>query len=578
MKLRGLQIRGLDVVGEQRLDLDAGFTVVETHSLDRARVLASLLSALLCPERDLPRLGFWTVAPRARAALALALAQGTYVLVARSAERRLSLARHDAARGGYQEVSSDPLEIAALLREAGVPQARELLLHTWGVQRAARSERDEADDDTLRTDRLETRVRLEAELSDLRAVAARRVELARRADRLHRARERLTACASALEAARGELQERSALAPLLEGIDERIARFERAQQGRERDHQAIERLRRDLLEQRSQLRASRLRRRIPGLLGALLALSGGGAALLLGQPLALGLCALGLGLAGWVEVGAWLTRRELGRVEGTLSGLRLRERSAEGRFEAETAELRDLMGALDLPGLDELRAAVEAQRELAKRLPALEDDLARARADFPDTAAVELEALEGELREPDPTARCAALESELAGLAPAPAPGELETSPAADPDPDELVAAAGRSLGIPDEEVRTRLLASLPPYLRALSGGRYTRARHGLVEGWVLRQPEGQSALHSELEPAPRRRVLLAFQLALLESIGAHRRVPLIVGPDHFALEPAETRTVARALRRLASLIQVIRIGPPDPDFAEQAERVIRLE
>jgi hypothetical protein len=236
------------------------------------------------------------------------------------------------------------------------------------------------------------------------------------------------------------------------------------------------------------------------------------------------------------------------------------------------------MGALDLPGLDELRAAVEAQRELAKRLPALEDDLARARADFPDTAAVELEALEGELREPDPTARCAALESELAGLAPAPAPGELETSPAADPDPDELVAAAGRSLGIPDEEVRTRLLASLPPYLRALSGGRYTRARHGLVEGWVLRQPEGQSALHSELEPAPRRRVLLAFQLALLESIGAHRRVPLIVGPDHFALEPAETRTVARALRRLASLIQVIRIGPPDPDFAEQAERVIRLE
>jgi hypothetical protein len=71
--------------------------------------------------------------------------------------------------------------------------------------------------------------------------------------------------------------------------------------------------------------------------------------------------------------------------------------------------------------------------------------------------------------------------------------------------------------------------------------------------------------------------VLLAVQLALLEALATDRRVPLLVGPDLPARGDAEKRALARALRRLASVVQVVQLSGDDGPWAEHATKSIAL-
>ncbi len=69
----------------------------------------------------------------------------------------------------------------------------------------------------------------------------------------------------------------------------------------------------------------------------------------------------------------------------------------------------------------------------------------------------------------------------------------------------------------------------------------------------------------------------LAVQLALLEALAADRRVPLLVGPDLPARGEAEQRALARAFKRLASVVQVIQFATSSAPFAEHAGKSFEL-
>jgi hypothetical protein len=143
--------------------------------------------------------------------------------------------------------------------------------------------------------------------------------------------------------------------------------------------------------------------------------------------------------------------------------------------------------------------------------------------------------------------------------------------------PEALVAAAARVLGRGDAEVRARLGPVLPVYLRALSMGTFTNARAADGGSWLLRGAVREEQPFSELPARERELVRLAVQLALLEALASDRRVPLLVGPHLPARGEAEQRALARAFKRLASVVQVVQVVTESAPWAEHAGKSFEL-
>jgi hypothetical protein len=285
---------------------------------------------------------------------------------------------------------------------------------------------------------------------------------------------------------------------------------------------------------------------------------------------------LGLLLAGISLVRRRGSNRRLGRIEAVLAAQRVRERTAEQRFDSETEPLRQALAALELDGFEQLHAALEAHFALAKRALDLETALAAER-DASSAQARELAQIEAALAAPDPSERIRALEQRAIELTRARAERAPVLPPASAPDPEQLVAAAARGTGLGADELRGRLAAALPLYLSALCARDLTHARYRASEGWILRGPERRAAGFQELPGALAARVSLAFQLALVERTALERSAPFLIGPDGPPLEPEETRALGRALRRLSGFVQVIRVGAPDPAWAAHADLVSRV-
>lgn len=585
MRVRGLQFRGLAVPrGDQRLDLSGAFCCAESASAADARGLAWLIRALLQPDRELAALSIWSPAAEARAAAWLVSRGEPLVLAADAAQARLQLARWDAASASYQTLSSDPAEIAAFFAERCWPDRLDFeRLRTWGVTPAEAWPAPGSDEETLPTEPSlapsagpqSELLRVQVELERSRTDAAERGTWLARCDELRLHCQRLAEQERELARLRAELDEQAPLAALGGGLEQRISGFRAAQEARDSGRQEIQGARRTLLAERSVLRAERDRRRAPLWLGLAACLLGSGLAAL-GEGLGLAVAGLGALLASIAFVqrrGGW---RRLGRIEAVLAGQRVRERTAEQRFDSETEPLRAALAALDLQGIDQLRGALDAHLALAKRAADLESAVAALRRAQPD-AAVELGRLEQRLSQPDPVERVRELEQRAASLVRARAAlaPPLPLAPA--PDPEELVAAAARGTLLAAGELRGRLAGALPLYLSALCGGELTHARHRVSEGWVLRGPAQRAVRCPDLPPALAARVGLAFQLALAERTASERSAPFVIGPDLAGMEPEETRALGRALRRLAGFVQVIRIGPPDPAWAAHADCVARV-
>jgi hypothetical protein len=554
--------------GEQRLDLSNAYCCVESRAPQDARALAWLLRSVLQPDRELlASLAALQPGPQARLVAWLASAGESYRLAIDVERRRLQLGEWDAAASRYRARSSDPEEIAALFAQRCWPDRLGFeSLRTWGLVPPEGWAGEVASDAAEQAERA-------AELERLRAAQALRAQQCARRDELRAHGQQLAEREHALAAARSELEEQAPLAAVADGLEPRIAAFRAALDARDADRREIDAVRRKLLAERSSLRGARDRRRAPLWLG-ISGLALGAILAAIGETWGALLIGLGAVLASVALVQSRGAHRRLGRIEAVLAAQRVRERTAEQRFESETEPLRAALGALELPGLDALRSALAAYRELEKRAADLEAGLRAARAARPE-AHDELARLEQELARPDPSERIAELEAQARRSAVLTVRTPVGTPSVAlvATDPEELIASAARGTGLDPDELRARLAAALPLYLRALSSGTLTHARHRAGEGWVLRGPEQSGIRFAELPIELGPRVSLAFQLALAERTAGERDAPFLIGPAAPALAPDQTR----ALRRLAGFVQVIRVGPPHPAWAAHADSLVTL-
>jgi hypothetical protein len=274
-------------------------------------------------------------------------------------------------------------------------------------------------------------------------------------------------------------------------------------------------------------------------------------------------------------------RRRIGNIEARLAALRVRERALERHFESEGAPVRGLLRSLELEAPEELDAAAGRVRSLMDAVERGKRELAEARRAFPEESDAELALLRGRLEQARGGAEQGEIEAELDRLDDEEPPTQPQLTARPARNPAEAFSAAERAgaawASLPLEELRQRFAAVLPLYLRSLTSGRSQHAHHG-EEGWLIRtQRGGGDAAFRELGERLQRDTAVALRLALLESLTPLRPFPLLLTTDELPLE-AETRgALARALKRLASLTQVILIADAPAPWAERGARVHEL-
>jgi hypothetical protein len=71
--------------------------------------------------------------------------------------------------------------------------------------------------------------------------------------------------------------------------------------------------------------------------------------------------------------------------------------------------------------------------------------------------------------------------------------------------------------------------------------------------------------------------VAVALRCALVEALAPHDPTPLLVGPTWGALDGGARDAVARALRRLGSVVQVLHVDGAEQPWSERADHVLRV-
>ena len=640
MRIHGIQLRGLTVPsGDHQLALDPGYTVLRLSDPGAARRFVALARALLYPESEhLAQLdtrgrAVLTLALRSDACLVAAdFARGRVSLgrheVAGGGYKALSSDSHEieeyllavglphanefarlhvfgvaapAAAGAVG--SGDTLLPARRPATASppLPRAADERRARWAAERARLLAEHEERTLALSAER----ARLEAALEGaLAASAAERVRSDGRLRELLGREEAFTALEREHKQTLAELEKNAVLGDAVEDFDARLAQFRTLAAERDEERAAIEYNRLELLAERARLRLAPRRQVVPIALGLALG-AAGSAAGALGYVAGYALAAGGV-LALLVALASTrISRVRLGRVETLLATLRVRERTSERRFEAEGGQIRGIMLALGVDSLEALSSAArgfaevferaEAQKrqlaELERRYPAeARDELARLRqargaaegSGMVGAARDALLALPAEL----PLPQIPAEPFEAADEAPAEADTAVDLVEKPDdepepqretPGPETLIVAAAHVLGRSESEVRARLGPVLPVYLRALSAGTFTNARASEGGGWLLRGAARDEQPFEGLPDRERELALLAAQLALLEALASDRRVPLLVGPDLPARADGERRALARAFKRLASVVQVIQVVTTSEPWAEHAGKSFAL-
>jgi hypothetical protein len=539
MRIHAVHLKGLRFLpGEHRLDLDPGYNLIVAGTA--APRLAELLVSLFHCDDDL-RDGAFGVESRTgtRVDLSLAFGADAYRLILDLEHARVVLARYDAATRQYARVGQGA-QVSVHLGGLGLPERAVLrTLHCHGDASGASAA-------------------AEAEAaSELTPEERERLKL------LRDARERLARIESDLESATRELGRKASLASLSDDFDVRAERYRAQSELRAREMAAVERSRRLLLDERNQLRGVPRAQRSGLWLGLALTGSGTLAGALLGAAL-YGIALAGLGLAGFFWLATRIARRRLGRLEARLSALRVKERSVEQSFDLETRDVIAVLEALGLRTLDDLKLEVADYRGLLSRVEQLSGDRDEARRLFSRAAQEELEELER-----------FAVEG-VRPLAVGDAPPR-RASPWVEPDPELLLRAAERASGRPAADIRERLAPSLPLYLRLLSDAHYTQMRRGDDFRWyVRRDDQGELRALDDLADAELAQVTLAFRLAILEGLAPTLRLPLLLGPQPGS-DAKSAVALARALRRLSGVIQVVQVVSDADVGLEHAARVIEV-
>lgn len=588
-----------------RLTFRAGYNVVAAEG----PVLRRLVEALLYPgPRDVDALPRATPGPSGapvRAGVTLVgNDQVTYRLV-RDFAAGCQLHRFDPQQRSFALVSQDLAEIAAYLTgPAGLPPRSRLaaLLAVAAADLPSKSTAVGLGAASVAAARRTTPQQAEKRLGELR-VELERAKKAEKAQyrmdglqsRLYKAEEALREGArvrEGLAAAEGALQELARLDGVvtrLGDVEARIAQHAKAMTRRDEGLAKVEGEREVIAGIAGLGAPPPLWKEAPvvgtGLFGLLLFAVG-----LVGAAQGSGLRYLALldipvfGAAAWFALRNVDRQEELSRVERRQKVVEERERKVREQFERETAELRQAIQELGLPGIPELR---ESLGKLADVRAARADWLQRLAAweEQPETrdARAERDRVEAELREAESDLANEAggyvrdprsVEAEIARLSQEVAAGPEEEAPVAAAPAVEplrgLLERAAAELSLTPSGLARALQARASQAIAALSAQRYT----GLAvddRGSLLALLGGRPQPAVGLPPADRDLCFLSLRLALLEQeIGAGKAVALL--DEAFAGLPEGARRMAARLLKQAARGGQILHATRDPLFREAAD------
>jgi hypothetical protein len=570
MRIHAIHVQGLvRPRGVRRLKLENGYTLLVSPDPDACAGLRASLEALLYPESALGDLEPWIdrgseTAPRV--GISLTLGNSSFRVIEDLVEERVHLGRFDPGTRSYVTVSTDPAQIEAALAKAGLPGREDLFRERalgWAGQ-VSGAERAPAPQDAAAEDQ---RGRLEAELARAESVRASLSELEARASRLRAAREHFAELERQAALGLPELERGAQLADRLEGLEARVEQFRTLSEARERERSAIGKSRLALLDERARLRAVPSAQRPWMWLG----LSLGAAGVLAAQVVEpwLGAFALvGLGVALTALGISESARRRLRGLDTRLAALRVRERSVEREFESEGGDVRGLLVALGLEAPEDLLNEAGHYRDLQQSREELTEQLQDARRRFPQEAEADLAELERQLsalREAPSPEELRARLAELPASEPAPAPGP------------EFAIDMGRGAersGMRSEELHDLVAPVLPLYLRTLTGGFLRDAHYEPETGWRLRDENGAEVGIEGLPPV----VGITFRCALVEALAAVESATFFVGPSLDEFDARSRESIARAFRRLGSIVQVVQLTREQEPWARRAAEVEHLE
>ncbi len=603
-------------MGSLRIDLGPGYEVVTAAG--QAGVLTDLLLAGLYPQLELSRLlvehPVGAAAP-ARAVMGVSLGADAFQIVMDLRLAQLALMRTLPETKRAIPVAKGAQAVHDELFKRGLPSHGDFeLLHCIGTLppalRHAATEPEQASRAALNTplphlsasgsdDALPAGpIREAREPTSLELASEDDPELdLERVKQLQDARDQLGRVEAQLARAMDELEARPLVASIENGFEGKLAAYRSQVRLRDTALSEVERARRMLLDQRVRLRSVPGNERGGMALGVGLIVASAVAAQMVG-PVLYSLSAGGVVMVALFAGLSRVARARLGRLEARLSGLRVRERTAQQRFEREAQPVLQLQQTLAVDSVEALQRAVADFRGWRERATRLRAELDEAQRAFGVREERELAQLEGLLRDlmsstrppqPAPSGRgtSATDGSESSEARPAGeaegerSPEAMAAVPAAVPpcpdDPDRLVHAAQTESGLAASEIRARMAPGLQIYLRALSEGRLTDARRGVDRKWQVHRadPAGFVSL-SELDLADIPCVSIAFRLAILEGLASSIRTPLIVGP-HLELDSASARlALGRALGRLGGVLQVIHIASAAREWEAHAHQIHR--
>lgn len=558
MRIHGVHLQGLrSPGGRAQFNLDPGYNAIVCGSSDQSAGLGTLLRALLFPHQELGPYADWIdpdAAAPARAGVALSLGGQAYRLIVDFPGERLLLGRYDRAAEGYERVSTDAAEIERYLCEAHMAPRDQFLPLYWHGRFQAHAP---ATDAGVEAERAGLERLLET------AEQARRLqrELEPRRRQLEQARRRLRDLGRKQKEEIQELRARAALGMALDDLEEHVRRFEGTAEKRAAEDRASERARKQLLAERARLRLVPETQRSWMWLGLALGGAGGLAGALVHPAFNLaGL--LGLALVSMALLVVRGSRRRVGAIEARLAALRVRERATERQFESEAGPVLELLEVLGLEGTEQLLEAAERYRMLLEQVERQKEELELARREFPESATAELQELEARLAEarsaPDPNelrARIAQLDHP---------DDEPPTLTQIDPGAASIGAAesaAARLAGRSIEEIRQLQSPVLPLYLGSLTHGAVSEVRSARGDWRVSGRGHPGEISITQLPADLRARVALALRLALLEGLAATRRFPFVLMADELSLDVEAETALARALRRLSAVSQVLVIA-----------------
>lgn len=253
-----------------------------------------------------------------------------------------------------------------------------------------------------------------------------------------------------------------------------------------------------------------------------------------------------------------------------------REKKILADFENEAQPVRAAMSALGVESAPEVIDVLERRPLLAEKVADLRRQLAAAESD-PDYAQArqrhqalkaQSEALTQALREQsggyirdvrEVERELSRLRESLAPAVPAAAPAAApEPVPVEDPSPGLLSAAADLfNSDVPT--VASAVKDRCTQYLAALCDRRYSAVTfdlHGAARLTGSTGPVDASAL----PPKDADLFFLALRLTLVEKLSARAKVPLLIGDSLGALDDAKVPLLARMLKHLGTLTQVLHV------------------